>query len=157
GLRKQAIAFTSTPPVSPSIGDSYTPAATATSGLTVAFTIDAASSDGACTLTGGVVKFAALGGVCTVDANQPGDSTWSAAPQAQQTIALQTTVPTLSWGNPFRVGSTNLNGVSCPSTTFCVAAGGNGSFTSGDPDPGTWNTSSDGLSSQVDSISCPST
>ena len=67
--------FTSTAPASATVGGAtYTPAATATSGLTVAITVDSSSSS-VCTISGGVVTFIAAG-TCTLDANQAGNGTY---------------------------------------------------------------------------------
>jgi YVTN family beta-propeller protein len=68
-------------------GGTYTGAATATSGLAVAYTIDPSSGSGVCTISGGVVSFLAAG-TCVVDANQAGDATHAAAPQAQLIFAV---------------------------------------------------------------------
>ena len=62
----QTITFTSIPPVNAVIGDTYTPTATASSGLPVTITIDAASS-AICSISGGVVTFNAAG-TCLIDA-----------------------------------------------------------------------------------------
>ncbi|MDR2012207.1 MAG: S53 family peptidase, partial [Rhodanobacter sp.] len=84
----QTITFTSTAPVNPVVGSTYTVTATGgTSGNPVTFTIDGASTAGACTLTGSVVTFTG-GGTCIIDANQAGNATYAAAPQAQQTINI---------------------------------------------------------------------
>ena len=88
--RNQTITFTSTPPTSNPVGGaSYTPTATATSGLAVAFTLDGTSTG--CTLTAGVVNFTAAG-TCVVDANQGGNGTWNAAPQVQQSFSVGLTI-----------------------------------------------------------------
>ena len=52
-------------------GATYTPTATATSGLAVTITLDGTSTG--CTLNAGVVGFTA-GGTCVVDANQAGNA-----------------------------------------------------------------------------------
>ena len=65
----------------------YTPTATATSGLPVTFSIDSSSTAGACSISGGVVTFTGSG-TCTVDADQPGNGSWQAAPQVQQIITV---------------------------------------------------------------------
>ena len=78
---------TSTAPASASVGGpTYTPTATASSGLAVAITIDASSS-WVCSITAGVVSYQAAG-TCTVDFNQAGNANYNAAPQVQQTIAV---------------------------------------------------------------------
>lgn len=90
----QTITFTSTPPAIATVGGSYTVTANATSGLTVTFSIDAASTPGACTIAGSVVTFTGAG-TCIIDANQAGNAAYSAAPQRQQTMAVQlAAVPT---------------------------------------------------------------
>ena len=85
-LRPQSITFTA--PTSGTVGDDpVTLSATAGSGLTVAFSVDPSSGAGVCTLSGSTVTYAAAG-TCLIDANQPGNATWAAAPQAQQKIAV---------------------------------------------------------------------
>ena len=66
-------------------GASYTPTATASSGLAVAITLDGSSTG--CALSGGVVSFTAVG-TCVIDFNQAGNGSYSAAPQKQQSIAV---------------------------------------------------------------------
>ena len=92
----QTITFTSPPPAGAAIGDTYSPAATAGSGLPVTFTIDPASS-GVCTLSGGVVSFIG-NGTCTIHADQAGNDGNSPAPRVTVSIlvAAPTAVPTLS-------------------------------------------------------------
>ncbi len=86
----QSVTFTTTPPVGPAYGGSYTPAATATSGLSVAFSIDASSTSGACQLSAGTVSFTGTG-TCIIDATQAGNADYSSAEQQQAlTIAKKT-------------------------------------------------------------------
>ena len=84
----QTITFTSAnpSPVVAAAGVTYTPTASATSGLRAAITIDPASSN-VCTLAGGVVSFTAAG-TCLIDAKQPGNWVWAAATQAQQSVTV---------------------------------------------------------------------
>ncbi len=98
----QRIKFTSSSP-SPTVGDTYTPTATASSGLPVRIALDAASTG--CSLSGGVVSFTA-GGTCVIDANQAGNAVWAPASQAQQTInvAKKSQTITFSSTNPSPVG-----------------------------------------------------
>jgi hypothetical protein len=86
GLVSQTITITSTAPTSPAVGDTYTPTATASSGLTVAITIDSSSSS-ICSISGGVVTFDAVGD-CVIDFDQAGDSTYDAAPEVQQSLTV---------------------------------------------------------------------
>jgi len=67
------------------VGGSYTPSATASSGLPVSFSVDVASTG--CSLTGGVVHFDSVG-VCGIDANQAGDMLHAPAPQDQEVTAI---------------------------------------------------------------------
>ena len=85
-INSQSISITSTAPSSPTVGGStYTPTATASSGLTVAITLDSSSSG--CSLTTGVVSFTAAG-TCLIDFNQVGNSNYNGANQAQQPITV---------------------------------------------------------------------
>ncbi len=81
----QTITFTTTPPTAGRVGGTYTVQATASSGLTVAITLDATSTG--CTISGAVVTFTAAG-TCVIDANQAGNAQFTAAPQKQQTIPV---------------------------------------------------------------------
>ncbi len=82
----QTISFTSIAPAATVGGATYTPTATASSGLTVVFTIDA-SSTSVCSISGGVVSFLTAG-TCTINANQAGNATYSAAAQVQQAVTV---------------------------------------------------------------------
>ncbi|HET6632914.1 MAG TPA: hypothetical protein VFG73_09440 [Rhodanobacteraceae bacterium] len=86
-LVTQTITFTSTPPTAV-VGESYEVSASATSGLAVTFSIDAAASTGACTISGSTVSFTG-GGTCIIDADQAGNALYAAAPQVQQIMAVQ--------------------------------------------------------------------
>ncbi|HVT19110.1 MAG TPA: Ig-like domain-containing protein [Thermoanaerobaculia bacterium] len=87
GKTDQTINFTSTAPAGAKVGGpTYNVTATATSGLTVAFTIDAAAAS-VCSISGSTVSFIGPG-TCVIDANQAGDATYNAAPQVQQSFAV---------------------------------------------------------------------
>ena len=83
----QSITFTSQPPAQAQVGGGYTVAATADSGLPVAFSIDAASGTGVCSITGAVVSFAAAG-VCVIDANQAGNGNYLASAPSEQKVTV---------------------------------------------------------------------
>ncbi len=84
---EQAITFTSNPS-NASAGNTYTVAATGgASGNPVKFSRDSSSTSGACKISGATVSFTGPG-TCVIDANQSGNGSWSAAPQAQQTIVV---------------------------------------------------------------------
>ena len=91
GRGAQTISFTSTPPSSAFVnGPTYTVAATSSSGLAVAFSIDASAS-AVCTVSGATVSFVGSG-TCVVNANQAGDANWTPAPQVQQSFAVSSCV-----------------------------------------------------------------
>ncbi|HEY1653146.1 MAG TPA: choice-of-anchor Q domain-containing protein [Acidimicrobiales bacterium] len=82
----QVIRFTSTPPTSPTVGDTYTVTATGgASGNPVTFSIDSSSAPGACSIdtTTDVVSFTGRG-TCIVDANQAGNALYLAGFQVQE-------------------------------------------------------------------------
>ena len=87
GAGSQTISVTSTAPGHAVVaGATYTPAATASSGLAVAVTVDASSSS-VCSIAAGAVSFQAAG-TCEVDFNQDGNTDYTAAPQVQQSFAV---------------------------------------------------------------------
>ena len=77
----------------------YTPQATATSGLPVTLTLDASST--ACELNEGVLYFARTG-PCVVNANQAGDATNPPAKQVQRTLMVRECPPLIpgTWTTP---------------------------------------------------------
>ncbi|HZP64731.1 MAG TPA: Ig-like domain repeat protein, partial [Rudaea sp.] len=91
----QTISFTSTAPVGASVGGpTYTATATATSGLAVTLTIDATATS-VCSISGSTVSFIGAG-TCVIDANQPGNANYTAAPQVQQSFAVAKGSQTIS-------------------------------------------------------------
>lgn len=110
----QSINFTSTPPTGPAIGGSYVVAATASSGLTVTFSA-APSSAGVCTVSGSTVSLVGTG-TCTVRANQPGNSSYLAAPQVQQAFLVGLVGQTITFS------STPPSGAAIGGPSYTVAA-----------------------------------
>jgi len=89
GLAPQAIAFTTTAPLSPQVGGSYAAAVTpGASGDPVTYSVDASSTAGCTVATTGVVTFAAPVGTCVIDANEAGNASYLAAPQVQQSMTV---------------------------------------------------------------------
>jgi hypothetical protein len=82
----QSVTFTSSVPTAPVSGDTYTVAATASSGLAVSYSVTSASA-AYCSITGAVVSFTGTGD-CEIVASQAGDGRYLAAPDASQTIAV---------------------------------------------------------------------
>ena len=137
----QTISFTA--PTNGTAGGTYTPSATASSGLPVMFTIDGASSAGACTIAAGVVHYSGTG-MCIIDANQPGNTAYTAASQVQQTVTvgvLATTTVLSSSLNPSTDGT---------SVTFTANIVGSGN---GEP----ISTGTVGFTANAASIGCDST
>jgi len=124
----QSITFTNTPPSSPSVNDSYTVSATASSGLAVVFSVDAASTSG-CVVDAntGVVTLDGPAGTCVIDANQPGNAVYFAAPQVQQatgvnlatqTVSFTSTPPTApNVGDTYQASATSSSGLA---VTFSI-------------------------------------
>ena len=75
----------------------FTVSATASSGLTVAFT---SATTSVCTSTGtnGTTITLVGAGTCTIDANQAGNATYSAAPQVAQSFAVAKEAQTITFG-----------------------------------------------------------
>ena len=124
----QTVKFTSTVPTKALVsGATYTPKASATSKLTVVITVDASAS-AVCSITGaGVVSFQGAG-TCLLDANQPGNVDYNAAPQVQQSFVVDQ-VPVFALDTPPTtavVGQTyaytfSANGTPIP--TYALATG----------------------------------
>lgn len=116
----QAITFSSVPPVIPLVGSSYAVTATGgASGNTVTFSIDTASTPGACSILGSVVNILAAG-TCTINADQAGNASYAAAARQQQTLTIAAsfktftglTVPTTGAGS-LASASIHNGGVNC--------------------------------------------
>lgn len=75
------------------VGKTYTPTATATSGLPVSFSLDPTSTG--CSLNGGVISYD-FEGTCKINADQPGDATHAASAQVQRTIGVWNCPPLYS-------------------------------------------------------------
>ena len=99
--QSQTISFASTAPTHPvANGFPYTVAATATSGLPVVLSLDGSSTG--CTLSGATVSFTGAG-TCAIDANQAGNTAYTAAAQARQSLAVTQakTVVTLTFDDGY--------------------------------------------------------
>jgi Bacterial Ig-like domain (group 3) len=87
GKASQTVSFTSSAPAQPTVGSVYVPSAVASSGLPVSFSIDPTSGFAVCSVFRGIVSFTNSGS-CVIDANQPGNAGYFAAPQMQQRVAI---------------------------------------------------------------------
>ena len=104
GKGSQTITFTSTAPTNATPGGpTYTVAATASSGLAVAFTIDSTATS-VCAISGSTVSFSATG-TCVIDANQAGNANYNAAPQVQQFFGVGKTSQTITFTSTAPAGA----------------------------------------------------
>lgn len=128
----QTITFTSSPPLTPTVGGAtYAVGATATSGLSVAFTIDA-SAGSVCSIAGATVSFIG-NGTCVIDANQAGNANYDPAAQVQQsfavksnqTISFTSTAPSMATvgGATYAVSAIATSGLGVTFTIDASAAG----------------------------------
>jgi hypothetical protein len=92
GQATQTITFTTPPPASAAYGTSFTVAATASSGLAVAFTNS--GSSGSCSNSGATYTMTNSTGTCSVIASQIGNTDYAAAPQVTKTVS--TTGPAIT-------------------------------------------------------------
>ena len=88
----QTVTITSTAPTGKTYSGSNNQTYTVTdtggaSGNPVTLTIDATSTSG-CTIAGSTVSYGSGAGTCVVDANQAGNTNYSAATQVQQTFSI---------------------------------------------------------------------
>jgi hypothetical protein len=88
GKAAQVVTVTSTAPSAPKVGDTYTPVATGGgSNNPVTFSIDASTTNNACSISTGTVTFDHAG-TCVIDADQAGDADYTDAPTAQQQVTV---------------------------------------------------------------------
>lgn len=115
----QTISFT-VPPSTVVYGVSpITLLATSSSGLAVVFSV----LSGPATVSGNLLTIVGAGSV-VVAANQPGNGSYSAAPEVTQTIGVNQAVPTISWATPAAItygtalSATQLNATASEPGTF---------------------------------------
>ena len=94
----QSLAFTSFIPSNPVKDSTYSPTASATSGLTTSLSITSGSGV-TCSLVNGTVTFLASG-TCTITASQAGNSDYLAATSVTQTIEVGRVNQTISFAQP---------------------------------------------------------
>ena len=85
GTAGQTISFAA--PSQGTVNGSAVLTLSASSGLAVALSVDASTTNDACTLDGDTVTYHHAGS-CVLDANQAGNATFAAAPQVQRTIKI---------------------------------------------------------------------
>jgi hypothetical protein len=95
----QAVAFNGLTPSMPRVDSTYAPVANGgASGNPVVFSIDPGSTSG-CTYNpdSGLVTFSAPAGSCIIDANQAGNTSYDAAAQVHQTVAVSGATQTVAF------------------------------------------------------------
>ncbi|MBO2643414.1 fibronectin type III domain-containing protein [Shewanella algae] len=133
----QTISFNN--PGAQDFGTTPTLAATASSGLTPVFS---SSTTGVCTITAsGTLTFVTTGN-CSIDADQPGDSSYNAAPTVTQSFTVNAVVPgaptsvnavasdasaTVSFSAPASTGGAAISGYTVTSSPGGLTASGAGS------------------------------
>ena len=137
-LTNQTINVTTPAPANAVVGSNFTVAATASSGLPVAY-----SALGSCTNVGTTFTMTASTGTCTVQYNQAGNINFNPAPQvtnavnaqkANQSITVTTPAPaTAANGTNFTVAATASSGlpVVYSATGTCTNVGGTFTMTGG--------------------------
>lgn len=98
----QVITFPTIAAQSYSSNGTFNVAASASSGLTVAF---ASTTPGVCTVSGTTVTLVAAG-TCTITADQAGDNTYNAAAQVSQDIAINVADQSISFNSTAPTGAT---------------------------------------------------
>jgi hypothetical protein len=132
GKSAQTITITSSAPSNPTVGGTYTPEATSSSGLAVAITVDSSSTTVCAISTGGVVTFNAEG-TCTLDFNQGGNSAYDAAVEVTQSLSIGSgmyqvrfTQEQINGAYPITNCATNPWSVTLGGVTESCLASGNG-------------------------------
>ena len=124
--KAQAITF---PVVTPPVyapGGTFAIAATATSGLPVAFSVPATTA--VCTVAGTTASIVAAG-ACTLAADQPGDANYLPAPQVLQTVTIARAAQSITFAGPgdqvFGVPPLALSATATSALPVAFAAAGN--------------------------------
>ncbi len=132
----QTITFAN--PGTQTVGTPLTLTATASSGLAVTYT---STTTSVCTVSGTTATFLAAG-TCTIDANQPGNSTYAAAPMVPQSFTVNaaliaqtitfSTIPTQTVGTPLTLTATASSGLAVTytstTTSVCTVSGTTATF-----------------------------
>lgn len=128
GNEPQAITFVTAPPADAQVGGSYVVSAVGGgSGNPVNFAVDATSTAGACSIADNGDSTAGVAftgpGTCVINADQAGAEGYDAAPQRQQTIAIQP-APGPTSTPPTPTPPTTTSPATAPVATALPAAGG---------------------------------
>ena len=110
-MANQTIRFRFAPRVK--VNNTGTVSATATSGLLVTYT---SMTPSVCTISGPRVTGKKVG-TCTINADQPGDSSYNAAPQVTQTLTIAKANQTIRFGFAPRVKVNSTGTVSATATS----------------------------------------
>lgn len=110
----QTITVTSTAPSPGHYGDTYVPAAIASSGLPVSIT---SATPAVCTISAGTVTFVGVG-TCTLEFTQAGNGNYTAAPTETQTVTVDPRALAIA-ADP----QSKTYGAGDPALTYAVTAG----------------------------------
>jgi hypothetical protein len=94
-VQNQTITVGTHAPTNAAFNSSFTVAATASSGLPVAYT-----STGVCTNSGATFTMTAATGTCTVHYNQAGNASFNAAPEVTDSVTAQKAAQTITFAAP---------------------------------------------------------
>jgi hypothetical protein len=94
-VQNQTITVDTHAPTNAAFNSSFTVAATASSGLPVAY-----SSTGVCTNSGATFTMTAATGTCTVHYNQAGNASFNAAPEVTDSVTAQKAAQTITFAAP---------------------------------------------------------
>ncbi len=116
----QVVTITSSPGSATALG-TYSLTATSTSGEAVTFTIDSNSAN-VCSLSGSTVTYL-TSGVCTIYADQAGNTNFNAATQTAQIVSVGKAAQTITLTNPGqkRVGDASFNAGATTSSNLQIA------------------------------------
>jgi sugar lactone lactonase YvrE len=132
--KAQTINFPTLP--AQTVGTPLALSATASSGLPVAFT---STTTSICTVSGTTTTFIASG-ICTIDANQAGNSNYTAAPMVQQSFTVNGEVQAITFpailaqtvGTPLALSATASSGLpvafTSTTTSICTVSGKTATF-----------------------------
>lgn len=117
-LAPESQTLSSGPLPSAYVSDTYDLAVTSSSDLPVTYALDAATTNGSCSLEGSTLTFLAVG-TCVVDADQSGDASYTAAPTLPITLDVtphpQTVTPpsisTAYYGETLTLSATSDSGL----------------------------------------------
>ncbi len=127
GQTASAITINSSAPSSATVGGTYTPSASATSGDAVVIT---SATTSVCTVSGGVVHFIGAG-TCTLNFDDPGNVNYNAAPQLHQSMTVAASSSGTYSGNTNNATISSSTALYYPINPVNAAAGSSNALQNG--------------------------